>query len=88
MNYVLHDDLKTRYDFEKKIVEKAKSILNANPILNKRQFLLVTGDQTSGNIFDIKNDDTDKIQNIIRAEVEKYRAKFKNSEEGLIKNAN
>ena len=41
--------------------------------------------QTSGNIFDVKNDDTNEIQNIIRTEVEKYRAKFKKSEEGLIK---
>jgi hypothetical protein len=85
LNYVLHNDLNTRYDFEKTFVEKAKSILNKNSILNRSQSLLVNGSQTSGNIFDIKNNDTNEIQNIIRIEVEKYRIKFKESEEGLIK---
>jgi tetratricopeptide (TPR) repeat protein len=85
LNYVLHNDLNTRYDFEKIFVEKAKSILNKNQISNRRQTLLVNGNQTSGNIFDIKNDDTNEIQNIIRFEVEKYQTKFKESEEGLIK---
>ena len=45
----------------------------------------MNGNQTSGNIFDIKNADTIEIQNIIRSEVEKYRENFKESEEGLIK---
>ena len=85
LNYVLHNDLSTRYDFEKTFVKKTKSILNESRISNKRQSLLVNGNQTSGNIFDIKNDDTNEIQNIIRIEVEKYREKFKESEEGLIK---
>jgi Flp pilus assembly protein TadD len=84
LNYVLHNDLNARYDFEKIFVKKAKSILNQNQISNRRQSLLVNGNQTSGNIFDIKSYDTNEIQNIIRAEVEKYRAKFKKSEEGLI----
>ncbi len=85
LNYVLHNDLNTRYEFEKIFVKKAKSILNENRVSNKRQSLLVNGNQTSGNIFDIKNDDTNEIQNIIRIEVEKYREEFKKSEEGLIK---
>ena len=45
----------------------------------------MNGYQTSGNIFDVKNDDTNEIQNIIRFEVEKYRTKFRESAEGLIK---
>jgi hypothetical protein len=85
LNYVLHNDLNTRYDFEKTFVEKAKSILNENQISSKGQALLVNGSQTSGNIFDTMNDFTNEIQNIIRFEVEKYRTKFKKSEEGLIK---
>ena len=85
LNYVLHNDLNARYDFEKIFLEKAKSILNENRISNRRQILLVNGNQTSGNIFDIKNDDTNEIQNIIRFEVERYQTKFKKSEEGLIK---
>jgi len=85
LNYVLHNNLNTRYDFEKIFVEKAKSILNENQISDRKQNLLVNGNQTSGNIFDIKNDYTNEIQNIIRFEVEKYLTKFKESEEGLIK---
>ena len=85
LNYVLHINLNTRYDFEKTFVEKAKSLLNKNQVLNRRQSLLVNGHQTLGNIFDIKNDDTNEIQNIIRIEVERYLEKFKVSEEGLIK---
>jgi Flp pilus assembly protein TadD len=85
LNYVLHNDLNARYDFEKIFVKKAKSILNKNQILNRKQTLLVNGNQTSGNIFDIENDGTNEIQNIIRSEVEKYQTKFKESEEGLIK---
>ena len=85
LNYVLHSDLAARCDFDQVFVKKAKSILNEEQISNREQLLLVNGTQTSGNIFDIKNDDTNEIQNIIREEVEKYREKFKQSEEGLIK---
>ena len=85
LNYVLHNDLNAQYDFEKKFVEIINSILNENRISNRRQTLLVKGNQTLGNIFDIKNDNINEIQNIIRFELEKYRGKFKESEEGLIK---
>ena len=85
LKYVLHIDLNTQYDFEEIFVEKAKSILNENRISNRKQSLLVNGYQTSGNLFDIQNDFTDKIQKTIRFEIEKYRISFKNSEEGLIK---
>ena len=84
LNYVLHNDMNTRYDFKKIFVKKARSILNENRISNRRQSLLVNGNQTLGNIFDI-DEDTAEIQNIIRLEVEKYREKFKKSEEGFIK---
>jgi len=85
LDYVLHNDLNVQYDFKKIFVEKTKSILNEDQVSNRRQSLLENGYQTSGNIFDIKNDDTNEIQNIIRIEVEKYRLKFKDSKEGLIK---
>jgi Flp pilus assembly protein TadD len=85
LNYVVHNDLNIQYDFEKTFVETAKSILNENQITNRTQTLLVNGNQTSGNIFDIRKDETNEIQNIIRSEVEKYRVKFQESEEGLIK---
>ena len=85
LNYVLHNNLNARYDFENVFVKKAKVILNENRVSSRRQSLLENGNQTSGNIFDIKNDDTKEIQNILRKEVEQYRAKFNESEEGLIK---
>ena len=84
MNYVSHFDLKTQCDFKKIFVEKLRSILNESEISNRRQALLVNGTQTSGNIFDIKSD-TNEIQSVIRSEIEKYRIKFKKSNEGLIK---
>jgi len=85
LKYVLHIDLNTQYNFEEVFVEKAKSILNENRISNRKQSLLVNGNQTSGNLFDIQNDVTKKIQEAIRLEIENYRINFKNSGEGLIK---
>jgi len=85
LKYVLHTDLNAQYDFEEIFVGKAKSILNENQISNRKQPLLVNGYQTSGNLFDIQNAFTNKIQKIIRIELEKYRINFKNSEEGFIK---
>ena len=85
LKYVLHIDLNSQYDFEEIFVEKARSILNENRISNRKQSLLVNGYQTSGNLFDIENSFTEKIQKAIRLEIEKYRINFKNSEEGLIK---
>jgi Flp pilus assembly protein TadD len=85
LNYVLHDDLKTRYDFEKIFVKKAKSILHGNQISSRKQSLLINGNQTSGNIFDVIGNDTNEIQHIIRVEVERYLVKFNRSDEGLIK---
>ena len=85
LQYVSHTDLNTQCDFEEVFVEKAKAILNEKRIPNRKQLLLMNGDQTSGNLFDIQNDATDKIQEVIRLEIEKYRLNFKNSEEGLIK---
>ena len=85
LEYVLHSDLTTQCDFEEIFVEKAKSILNEKRISNRKQSLLVNGYQTSGNLFDIQNEFTNKIQETIRFEIEKYRTNFKNSQEGLIR---
>jgi uncharacterized protein (TIGR02466 family) len=85
LEYVLHTELNTRYDFEEIFVKKTKSILDENRISSRRQSLLVNGYQTHGNLFDIQNDSTNEIQTAIRFEIEKYRNKFKDSEEGLIK---
>jgi tetratricopeptide (TPR) repeat protein len=85
LKYVLHTDLNSQYDFGKIFVEKARAILNENKISYRKTALLINGHQTSGNLFNIKSDFTERIQKVIRLEIEKYRITFKNSEEGLIK---
>ena len=85
LKYVSHIDLNTQYDFEEIFVTNAKSILNDDKITNRKQSLLVNGYQTSGNLFDIENSFTEKIQKAIRFELNKYRISFSDSEEGLIK---
>ena len=85
LKYVSHIDLNTQYDFEEIFVTNAKSILNDDKITNRKQSLLVNGYQTSGNLFDIENSFTEKIQKAIRLELNKYRISFSDSEEGLIK---
>ena len=85
LTYVLHNDLKKQYDFEKIFVKKIRSILKESKVSRRNQPLLVNGYQTSGNLFDIKNSFTDEIQKAIRLEIERYRINFKNSDEGLIK---
>ena len=77
--------MNNQYNFEEIFAEKARSILNENRISNRNQSLLKNGYQTSGNLFAIEDSFTEKIQEAIRLEVEKYRINFKNSEEGLIK---
>ena len=51
----------------------------------KFQSLLTKGFQTSGNIFNQKNEAIDKIKRIIYSEIQKYRTHFYDSEEGFLK---
>ena len=86
LKYVSHTDLNKQYDFKEIFVEIVRSILDERGILYKKQSLLVNGYQTSGSLFERENSLTEKIQKIIRLEIEKYLINFKNSKEGLIKN--
>lgn len=86
LEYVSHTDLSAKYDFEEIFIEKAKTILNEELLRKRKQTLLVKGDQTFGNIFDLKNDFVVEMQKIIRFEIEEYRCHFQNKNEGLIKN--
>ena len=85
LKYILRTDLNTQYDFKEIFVKKARFILDEKKLLNRKQPLLIEGYQTFGNLFDIENDFTEKIQKTIRLEIEKYRLNFKDSEEGFIK---
>ena len=57
-----------------------------NKTRNISHGLLSNGTQTACNIFSHVNSTTDLIQKTIRSEVEKYRTRFKDSNEGLITN--
>ena len=80
----MHLDLNTRYNFKEIFVETTSLILSEKRIESRKQSLLVNGYQTSGNLFNIQNDFTNKIQEIIRLEIEKYRINFEESEEGFL----
>jgi len=86
LDYVLHTDLSTQYDFENTFAAKARSVLNEKRISGRKQSLLTNGYQTSGNLFAIENNFMVDIQKAILLEIEKYRDKFKRSKEGFIKN--
>ena len=85
LNYVLKIDLNNDYDFDNIFIKTAHSILDEGRVAKKSQGLLTNGYQTYGNLFDLEPDSTKEIQDVIHAEIEKYRLNFKNSEEGFIK---
>ena len=85
LNYVLKIDLSNDYDFDNIFIKTAHSILGEDRVAKKSQGLLTNGYQTYGNLFDLEPDSTKEIQDVIHAEIEKYRLNFKNSEEGFIK---
>jgi tetratricopeptide (TPR) repeat protein len=83
--YVVRTDLRTQYDFEKIFVQTAKDVLADSSVSYKAQGHLANGVQTAGNIFVQGNVPQTEIENIIRDEIEKYRIKFEDSDEGFIK---
>jgi tetratricopeptide (TPR) repeat protein len=83
--YVLKINLSDSYDFSHIFVKPVKTILNQDKSPERLQNLLNNGRQTSGNLFNIEHELTIEIEKIIRIEIEKYRAFFKDSEEGFIK---
>ena len=85
LKYVLETNLNNRYDFHEIFVRKVRAVLSENKLSKKRQGLLTNGYQTYGNLFDIEQGLTENIQEVIHLELEKYRANFCNSDEGLIK---
>ncbi len=85
LEHVLIVDLKSRCNFEEIFVKNINSILAENKRSSRKQNLLLNGYQTSGNLFDKNNNFTDEIEKTIRSEIERYRIKFQNSDEGLIK---
>lgn len=83
MDYVVEGNLLKSCDFKKIFIKPLKEISD-NLKEQRLQGLLTNGKQSSGNLFITDADITKDIQNIIHAEIQKYRDHFKNSKEGLI----
>lgn len=85
LKYVSRSNLSEQYDFEDIFVNEAKKILKQETLLAKSQGLLTNGYQTSGNLFQLKDEGMDRIKTIIYSEIKKYCTHYKDSHEGLIK---
>ena len=86
LRYVVKTDLNALYDFEDIFIKTAREVLKDSSVSYMTQGHLTNGIQTAGNIFTQGKVPSTEIENIIRAEIEKYRIQFKDSEEGFIKN--
>jgi len=86
LKYVVKTDLNERYDFENIFAKTARDILTDKSVSYRAQGHLTNGSQTAGNFFAMKKVFITEIESIIRAEIEKYRVNFEDSEEGFIKN--
>ena len=86
LRYVVKSNLNDCYDFKSIFVKTARDIFSDNSVSYREQGLLTNGTQTAGNIFTQEKVLETEIENIIFAEIEKYRIQFQNSEEGFIKN--
>ena len=86
LKYVEKTDLNEHYDFENIFIKTARDVLIDDSLSHKVQGHLTNGVQTSGNIFSQGKVPETEIESIIHAEIEKYRIRFKESEEGFIKN--
>ena len=84
LQYVLHMNLTSQYDFQKVFVAHAMSLLEECKFEDKQQDLLVDGKQTSGNLFELGTEYIREMERIIRIEIEKYRLNFKSSSEGFL----
>jgi hypothetical protein len=84
LKYALQINLAQKCDFKDVFVEGSLKILSEGIVQNKPQLLITKGSQTAGNVFGQMGPYRNRIQDIIRTEIESYRLRFKNSIEGLI----
>jgi tetratricopeptide (TPR) repeat protein len=84
LKYVVKINLTELCDFKTLFIRGATDILSNVNVQHKSQGLLTNGIQTAGNVFSQGGSVTKEIEKIIRLEIEKYRVKFTDSEEGLI----
>jgi tetratricopeptide (TPR) repeat protein len=86
LKYFYKIDLNKSYDFSSNFIKPIKNILNNNKVKNRKQNLLINGEQSMGNLFVKESELTKNIEEIINKEITKYRTYFKDSNEGFIKN--
>ena len=86
LEYVLKTDLTEQYDFKNIFVKTVKDILNDDSVSYRKQSLLSHGRQTSGNVFAENSNSMGELKKIIHSEIERYRALFQASEEGVLRN--
>ena len=86
LKYVLKTDLVKECDFQDVFVKGAVKILNGGIVQNMKQTLIRNGNQTAGDVFGQMGQNREKIQDIILRQLENYRLKYKDSNEGLINN--
>jgi len=86
LKYVVKTNLNEQYDFQNIFAKTAGDVLTDKSVSYKMQGHLTNGIQTAGNVFAFKRVFITEIESTIRAEIEKYRIKFKDSKEGFIKN--
>jgi hypothetical protein len=85
LKHILLVDLKSQYNFKEIFSQNINSFLNESKRSIKKQNTLLNGFQTSGNLFAIEKNFINEIQKFVRAEIERYRINFENSQEGLIR---
>ena len=83
--HVVRRDLNQRCNFAEIFVQPVKQILNNENYSRKSQGLLTKGEQTAGNFFSTKASSIQKIESIIRLEIEQYKNQFLGSQEGFLK---
>ena len=86
LNFVYIKNLTESYDFNNIFIKTANNILNDEMFKDRSQPLLINAIQSAGNIFYNENSSIKKIKDIIHKELENYRIKFNNTNEGIIKN--
>ena len=85
LDYVVNIDLTRNYDFDSNFVKISKKVLSDNSVSYKSQAHLTNGHQTAGNLFENNQSLFQKIEEILRVEIEKYRDRFNEDDEGFLK---
>ena len=86
IKYVSKINLTEQCDFKSIFIDTTKSLLKNDSVTFRSQGLLTHGQQTAGNLFNLKNDLIIKIYDLINLQIQKYRNHFKDSKEGFLRN--